>query len=70
MIDRKATSVEISILKHLQFSTSLPNLPRPSASPCLAATMRLTADLISSSLSYLNPLKERELDLRGTSEKN
>jgi len=33
--------------------------------------MRLTADLIQSSLSYLNPLKERELDLRGAySEKN
>jgi U2 small nuclear ribonucleoprotein A' len=27
--------------------------------------MRLTTDLIHSSLSYLNPLKERELDLRG-----
>ncbi|KKA29920.1 hypothetical protein TD95_001482 [Thielaviopsis punctulata] len=27
--------------------------------------MRLTPDLIKSSLSYLNPLKERELDLRG-----
>jgi hypothetical protein len=27
--------------------------------------MRLTADLINSSLSYLNPNKERELDLRG-----
>ncbi|OAA56634.1 Leucine-rich repeat protein [Niveomyces insectorum RCEF 264] len=27
--------------------------------------MRLTADLIHGSLSYLNPLKERELDLRG-----
>ncbi|KAJ4300181.1 U2 snRNP complex subunit [Collariella sp. IMI 366227] len=27
--------------------------------------MRLTADLITNSLSYLNPLKERELDLRG-----
>ena len=27
--------------------------------------MRLTPDLINSSLSYLNPLKERELDLRG-----
>jgi len=27
--------------------------------------MRLTADLIQHSLSYLNPLKERELDLRG-----
>ncbi|RPA88046.1 L domain-like protein [Ascobolus immersus RN42] len=27
--------------------------------------MRLTAELIGSSLSYLNPLKERELDLRG-----
>lgn len=29
--------------------------------------MRLTAELIQSSLSYLNPLKERELDLRGAS---
>ncbi|POR39093.1 U2 small nuclear ribonucleoprotein A [Tolypocladium paradoxum] len=27
--------------------------------------MRLTAELIQDSLSYLNPLKERELDLRG-----
>ena len=27
--------------------------------------MRLTAELIEQSLSYLNPLKERELDLRG-----
>jgi U2 small nuclear ribonucleoprotein A' len=27
--------------------------------------MRLTAELINDSLSYLNPLKERELDLRG-----
>jgi len=27
--------------------------------------MRLTAELISNSLSYLNPLNERELDLRG-----
>ncbi|RKF75186.1 U2 small nuclear ribonucleoprotein A' [Golovinomyces cichoracearum] len=27
--------------------------------------MRLTSELIQSSLSYLNPLKERELDLRG-----
>ncbi|KAK3379287.1 leucine-rich repeat-domain-containing protein [Lasiosphaeria ovina] len=27
--------------------------------------MRLTAELINHSLSYLNPLKERELDLRG-----
>jgi hypothetical protein len=30
-----------------------------------AGKMRLTADLINSSLSYLNPNKERELDLRG-----
>ena len=29
------------------------------------ANMRLTAELINNSLSYLNPLKERELDLRG-----
>lgn len=28
--------------------------------------MRLTAELVHNSLSYLNPLKERELDLRGT----
>lgn len=28
--------------------------------------MRLTAELINGSLSYLNPLNERELDLRGT----
>jgi hypothetical protein len=27
--------------------------------------MRLTADLITNSLSYINPLLERELDLRG-----
>jgi hypothetical protein len=27
--------------------------------------MRLTAELIRESLSYLNPVKERELDLRG-----
>lgn len=27
--------------------------------------MRLTSELIHDSLSYLNPLKERELDLRG-----
>ncbi|MCJ1351190.1 MAG: U2 snRNP complex subunit [Icmadophila ericetorum] len=27
--------------------------------------MRLTAELVQNSLSYLNPLKERELDLRG-----
>lgn len=27
--------------------------------------MRLTAELINTSLSYLNTLKERELDLRG-----
>ncbi|RDA95176.1 hypothetical protein CP533_1897 [Ophiocordyceps camponoti-saundersi (nom. inval.)] len=33
--------------------------------PETAVAMRLTADLIQNSLSYLNPLKERELDLRG-----
>jgi hypothetical protein len=27
--------------------------------------MRLTVDLLQNSLSYINPLKERELDLRG-----
>lgn len=31
--------------------------------------MRLTAELIQDALSYLNPLKERELDLRGASRK-
>jgi U2 small nuclear ribonucleoprotein A' len=29
--------------------------------------MRLTPELIKESLSYINPLKERELDLRGLS---
>jgi len=33
--------------------------------PGKPVTMRLTAELIRDSLSYLNPLKERELDLRG-----
>ena len=37
------------------YSTALPPLP----------VMRLTAELINTSLSYLNTLKERELDLRG-----
>lgn len=32
--------------------------------------MRLNAELINNSLSYLNPLKERELDLRGAFEKD
>ncbi|RMZ76811.1 hypothetical protein DV738_g4687, partial [Chaetothyriales sp. CBS 135597] len=32
--------------------------------PPASISMRLTADLINASLSYLNPLKERELDLR------
>jgi hypothetical protein len=32
--------------------------------------MRLTAELIKDSLSYLNALKERELDLRGAFEKD
>lgn len=27
--------------------------------------MRLTVDLVQKSLSYLNPIKERELNLRG-----
>jgi U2 small nuclear ribonucleoprotein A' len=27
--------------------------------------MRLTAELIQSSLTYINPLTDRELDLRG-----
>lgn len=27
--------------------------------------MRLTVELIQNSLSYINPLKDRELDLRG-----
>lgn len=31
----------------------------------ITIAMRLTTELIQSSLSYLNPLKERELDLRG-----
>jgi U2 small nuclear ribonucleoprotein A' len=28
--------------------------------------MRLTGELVHNSLSYINPIKERELDLRGT----
>lgn len=32
--------------------------------------MRLTAELINTSLSYLNPLNERELDLRGKPPQN
>jgi len=32
--------------------------------------MRLTADLVQNSLSYINPLTERELDLRGACEKS
>jgi hypothetical protein len=38
--------------------------------PPLSLAMRLTAELSHNSLSYLNPLKERELDLRGMSEKS
>lgn len=30
--------------------------------------MRLTVELIQNSLSYINPLKDRELDLRGAFE--
>ena len=43
------------------------DIESPSRRP--AGTMRLTAELIQTSLSYLNPLKERELDLRGASDK-
>ena len=39
-------------------------LPDPSSNRVFK--MRLTAELINNSLSYLNPLNERELDLRGT----
>lgn len=46
-------------------SQHLLRLPWTQYSPTPTATMRLTAELIQSSLSYLNPLKERELDLRG-----
>ena len=35
------------------------------AQPSSQTKMRLTADLIQNSLSYINPLLERELDLRG-----
>lgn len=51
-------------LTHLVQSTDRPlQLSRPHTT---AVKMRLTAELITSSLTYLNPLKERELDLRGT----
>jgi len=41
------------------------NAKTTTSKPPTTTTMRLTAELITSSLSYLNPLKERELDLRG-----
>ena len=41
------------------------HLKKAPSEPYAAFTMRLTAELIQNSLSYLNPLKERELDLRG-----
>jgi hypothetical protein len=40
-------------------------LPILAACAAKLSAMRLTPDLINNSLSYLNPLKERELDLRG-----
>ena len=43
----------------------LSHLKNASPEPYTPFTMRLTAELIQTSLSYLNPLKERELDLRG-----
>ncbi len=32
---------------------------------CACGAMRLTADMIARSPAFLNPLKDRELDLRG-----
>jgi hypothetical protein len=46
-------------------STSLSTFNHRLAPASTAATMRLTAELITNSLSYINPLLERELDLRG-----
>jgi len=48
-------------------SSTLFLLIAPTGPSTFTALMRLTAELIQSSLSYLNPLKERELDLRGAS---
>lgn len=48
---------------HLKLLPSTRELPPPQHSS--TCTMRLTTELLTSSLSYLNPLKERELDLRG-----
>jgi hypothetical protein len=46
---------------------TFPSKPQPKLNPFLLPKMRLTADLIQGSLSYINPLNERELDLRGVS---
>jgi hypothetical protein len=50
---------EFHIFERYRFAFSI----RPECQ--FTGEMRLTADLINSSLSYLNPNKERELDLRG-----
>lgn len=52
-----------STLSHA--SASYTTLFSPQQLRITPKTMRLTAELITSSLSYNNPLNERELDLRG-----
>lgn len=61
----------ITALSILPCVAPRPAVTSPTASaiyrvPSSAPIMRLTAELINNSLAYLNPLNERELDLRGT----
>lgn len=56
------TSLSTTSLRRSSKPQAKPQAKPPNAS---TAKMRVTADLINNSLSYINPLKERELDLRG-----
>lgn len=60
-----SSSKEESVLHILLRAPPFSHLGFDSAPVKEPAKMRLTAELIQNSLSYLNPLKERELDLRG-----
>lgn len=48
-----------------RFSSACISVVVSSPASQLTYAMRLTVELIENSLSYINPLKERELDLRG-----
>ena len=58
-----ALSILLTFVQH-HSSACVPVVVTSPASQ-LTCTMRLTVELIENSLSYINPLKERELDLRG-----